>query len=107
MLIKCKALYQNAMRSDLYMQRHLSSKPIKGCSSNSSVVVPVEVRETVSNGTERRLSDYTLAMNPRHLGSEGVSESGAPALRPRGPWENLAPEAFGLAPRQGLNDPRD
>ena len=51
-LIKFKPLDKDRMRNNLSMCRGLSSKPIKGRSSNPRIVIPVEVHETVSTGTQ-------------------------------------------------------
>ena len=51
-LIKFEPLDKDRMRNNLSMYRDLSSKPIKGRSSNPCIMIPVEVHETISIGTQ-------------------------------------------------------
>ena len=64
------------MRNNLSMHRDLSSKPIKGRTSNLGIVIPVEFHEIDSTGTQQCSWEYTLDRHTGRLGPAGVGEFG-------------------------------
>ena len=80
-LVKLEPLGESGTWKNVPMNRDLSRKPVKSRSSNSRVVIAVEVHETVSLYTECCLREYTLDIGTR-VGDQGKWVGGVALCHP-------------------------